>query len=151
MNDAGVHAILVEAFTNISELRCAVKAVKENSDLPFLCSLTYDKTPQGYRTIMGLGVKDAAKHLLKDGASVIGSNCGHGLLDMIEIMKEYRDVSNEVKILGKPNAGVPEYRNGNTLYTENEDFANAELVVPELGDPPTVNVTIETFLNICQA
>jgi len=33
-------------------------------------------------------------------------------------------------------------------YTEKEEFPNAELVVPELGDPPTINVTIDTVLNI---
>jgi HAD superfamily hydrolase (TIGR01509 family) len=31
-------------------------------------------------------------------------------------------------------------------YTENEDFSEAELVVPELGDQPNVNVTIETIM-----
>lgn len=35
-------------------------------------------------------------------------------------------------------------------YTEKENFTNAELVVPELGDPPTVNVTIKTVLNIAK-
>ncbi len=35
-------------------------------------------------------------------------------------------------------------------YTEKENFTNAELVVPELGDPPTVNVTIDTVLNLCR-
>ena len=33
-------------------------------------------------------------------------------------------------------------------YTEKEEFQGAELVVPELGEPPTVNVTIDTVLNI---
>jgi HAD superfamily hydrolase (TIGR01509 family) len=33
-------------------------------------------------------------------------------------------------------------------YTENEDFSEANLVAPELGDPPNVNVTINTILNI---
>ncbi|MBN1974091.1 MAG: HAD-IA family hydrolase, partial [Sedimentisphaerales bacterium] len=35
-------------------------------------------------------------------------------------------------------------------YTENEDFSEADMVVPELGDPPNVNVTINTILNICR-
>jgi HAD superfamily hydrolase (TIGR01509 family) len=35
-------------------------------------------------------------------------------------------------------------------YTENEDFSEADLVVPELGDPPNVNVTINTILNIAK-
>ena len=30
-------------------------------------------------------------------------------------------------------------------YTLNEDFARADVVVPELGDPPQVNVTLETL------
>ena len=33
-------------------------------------------------------------------------------------------------------------------YTEKENFPEAQLVVPELGDPPSINVTIDTVLNI---
>ena len=33
-------------------------------------------------------------------------------------------------------------------YTEKEDFSEAEVVVPELGDPPNVKITINTVLNI---
>jgi 5-methyltetrahydrofolate--homocysteine methyltransferase len=122
MNDAGIDAVMVETFTDINELGCAVKAVQENSDLPFICSLTFDETPQGYRTIMGVGVKEAAARLLESGAAVVGSNCGHGLLNMVEILAEYRAVSDDLKILGKPNAGIPEYRDGGTFYTEDEGF-----------------------------
>lgn len=122
MNDAGVDAVMVETFTDINELGCAVKAVKDNSDLPCICSLTFDKTPKGYRTIMGLSVREAAEHLLEGGASVVGSNCGHGLLNMIEILAEYRQVFSDLRLLGKPNAGIPEYRDGGIFYTEDEGF-----------------------------
>ncbi len=33
-------------------------------------------------------------------------------------------------------------------YTEDEDFAEADLVVSELGDPPNVQVTFETIKNM---
>jgi HAD superfamily hydrolase (TIGR01509 family) len=33
-------------------------------------------------------------------------------------------------------------------YTENEDFAEADLVVPDLGDPPEVRVTLEDLRRI---
>jgi HAD superfamily hydrolase (TIGR01509 family) len=33
-------------------------------------------------------------------------------------------------------------------YTENEDFAQADLVVAELGDPPNVKVTVQTLRDI---
>ena len=35
-------------------------------------------------------------------------------------------------------------------YTEDEDFKEAELVVSELGDPPNVQVSLETIKNIIQ-
>ena len=33
-------------------------------------------------------------------------------------------------------------------YTENEDFASADLIVPELGDPPNVNVTLQMLKDL---
>jgi beta-phosphoglucomutase-like phosphatase (HAD superfamily) len=33
-------------------------------------------------------------------------------------------------------------------HTQNEDFAKADLVVPELSDPPQVNVTLETIRHL---
>ena len=35
-------------------------------------------------------------------------------------------------------------------YTKDEDFSAADLVVPELGDPPNVRVTLETIRNIVE-
>jgi beta-phosphoglucomutase-like phosphatase (HAD superfamily) len=35
-------------------------------------------------------------------------------------------------------------------YTKNEDFTEADLVVSELGDPPNVQVTLETVGNIVE-
>ena len=33
-------------------------------------------------------------------------------------------------------------------YTEHEDFSQADLVVSELGDPPDIQVTLETLKKI---
>jgi len=35
-------------------------------------------------------------------------------------------------------------------YTEDEDFSEADIIVPELGDPPNVQVKLETIVNIIQ-
>ena len=35
-------------------------------------------------------------------------------------------------------------------YTEDEDFKEAELVVSELGDPPNVQVTLQTIKDIVE-
>jgi beta-phosphoglucomutase-like phosphatase (HAD superfamily) len=36
-------------------------------------------------------------------------------------------------------------------YTEGEDFTEADMVVPELGDPPAVNVTLERMNELSAA
>jgi hypothetical protein len=35
-------------------------------------------------------------------------------------------------------------------YTEDEDFAEADLVVPELGDPPNVQVDLATIRRVVE-
>jgi len=35
-------------------------------------------------------------------------------------------------------------------YTEDEDFSQADLVVPEIGDPPNVNLTLQTLREIAK-
>ncbi|MHC4110964.1 MAG: HAD family hydrolase [Planctomycetota bacterium] len=35
-------------------------------------------------------------------------------------------------------------------YTKDEDFTQADLVVPELGEPPNINVTVETLRDIVE-
>jgi 5-methyltetrahydrofolate--homocysteine methyltransferase len=122
MSETGVDAVFIETFTDLNEIRCAIRAVKEIADLPFICSLTYDKTPKGFHTMMGLGIEEAASVLLREGAMIVGSNCGHGLLDMIEILKVYRGISDDTKLIGKPNAGIPRYQNGAVVYTEDVRF-----------------------------
>lgn len=124
VRDAGVDAILLETFTDLKEIQCAIDVILEVTDLPFLCSLTYDKSPRGYHTMMGVSIARAAEALSLAGAVAVGSNCGNGMANMIEIATEYRACSPELKILAKPNAGLPELRDGATVYTESpEDFA----------------------------
>ena len=124
INDAKADAIILETFTDISEIIAASKAVKENSDLPFIASMTFDKNPSTgkYNTIMGTSVAQAYDTIMSIGAIACGSNCGNGLLNMVEIMKEYRIMSKDTPLWTKPNAGLPEYRDGKTVYTEDENF-----------------------------
>lgn len=124
MVDARADMIVLETFTDINELAAAAKAVRENSALPFLGSMTFDKNPLTgkYNTIMGVSVSQAHNDILSLGAIGVGSNCGNGLLNMVEIMKEYREADKNVPLWAKPNAGIPEYKDGKTVYNEDAQF-----------------------------
>jgi 5-methyltetrahydrofolate--homocysteine methyltransferase len=46
--------IWVETMTDIDEARAAVDAAKRSTDLPVALTFTYDSTPSGPRTMMGV-------------------------------------------------------------------------------------------------
>ncbi len=120
--DGGVDCFVLETFADINEIECAITAVKENSKLPFIASMTFNKTKNGYKTFMGVSVEEGIKKLDNLGAFAVGSNCGNGIELMIEIGREFRKVSDDIKILLKANAGEPKYSEGKYIYSEDAEF-----------------------------
>ena len=131
MADAGVDGFMLETFADLQELICAANAVRENSTLPFFASMTFSQTPDGFKTIMGVGVREFIDAMIVANALVIGSNCGNGILKMVELAREFRSVSRDVNLLLKANAGEPHLIEGEICYSESpEIFASnmAELL-----------------------
>jgi 5-methyltetrahydrofolate--homocysteine methyltransferase len=125
MAEAGVDGFMLETFLDIRELLCAVNAVKKTASVPFIASLTYSPTPDGYYTIMGNGIPEAITTLTEAGAFAIGSNCGNGITNMIQVGTQLRNAKPNGIILLKPNAGEPVMKDGVTCYTETAaDFEN---------------------------
>lgn len=119
---AGVDAVTVETMTDLTEATLAVKAAKAISpSTPVMATMTFDSTPRGFFTIMGVSIEKAAQGLEEAGADVVGSNCGNGIEKMVEIARELRKVSN-LPILIQANAGLPELRDGEAVYPESPEF-----------------------------
>jgi methionine synthase I (cobalamin-dependent) len=55
------------------------------------------------------------------GADVIGSNCGRGFDEMIEIIEEMRPLTTK-PIIAQSNAGIPESVNGVSVYEETPEW-----------------------------
>ncbi len=119
---AGTDLICVETMIDLREAILAVRAVKAVSpETPVMATMTFDATPRGYYTIMGTNVEQAALGLEEAGADVVGSNCGFGIQEMIEIAREFTQQS-RVPILVQSNAGLPEHRGGEVVYPESPRF-----------------------------
>jgi len=97
--------------------------------LPVVATMTFDPTPRGYFTIMGVSVEQAVNGLAEAGADVVGSNCGNGIEKMVEIARELRRHS-RLPIAIQANAGLPESRAGQVVYPESPEFMAGRL--PEL-------------------
>lgn len=119
---AGVDLICVETMIDLTEASLAVRAAREvSSSIPIMATMTFDRTPGGFYTIMGVTVEDAAIGLVAAGADMVGSNCGNGIEAMIEVAREFRERS-ELPIVIQSNAGLPEMREGELVYPETPEF-----------------------------
>jgi len=87
--------------------------------------MSFDPTPRGPFTMMGVSVERAALGLAGAGADVIGANCGSGAEAMVEVARAFR-AHTRLPIAVRPNAGLPERRGNRLVYLETpEMFAAA--------------------------
>lgn len=116
--EAGVDMITIETMIDLQEALLAVRAARAlNEMIPVVATMTFDKGPRGFHTIMGTSVESACKSLEDGGASIIGSNCGNGSELMVELAQIFRE-NTDLPLIIQPNAGVPEIRGGATIYPE---------------------------------
>jgi len=128
----GADAIVVETMSDIEEARQAIRAAKNHTDLEVICTMTFEKTKSGeFKTMMGFSPRDMVREILDEGVQILGANCGNGIRDMIDIVREIREADPEIHILIHANAGIPFYRDGQTVFPETPDEM-ASLVVPIL-------------------
>ena len=119
LKEGGADAVSVETMYVIEEAALAVEAAKEAG---FFCiaSVTFDSTPTGFKTMMGASIGEAVAALERAGADVIGSNCGNGIVEMVEIARQMRPLTKKPLII-KSNAGIPELIDGVAVYGETPD------------------------------
>lgn len=127
----GVDALVIETMTDIEEAIVAINAAKKVANIEVICTMTFEKNVDGkYRTIMGVTPSEMTVKAIEAGADIIGANCGNGIADMIEIVKEIREVNKEIPVLIHANAGVPIYSDGKTIFPETPSFMASK--IPEL-------------------
>ena len=121
MLKAGVHAICIETMTAIDEAVCAIEAARAlDPQIDILATFTFDSTPAGYKTMMGVDPQQVAEALPSAGANIIGANCGNGIVQMIEITNELRKHT-DLPILIHANAGLPELVDGKTVFRQSPE------------------------------
>jgi len=128
--EAGVDLLVVETMMSLQECRAAVIAAKETTNLPVMVSLSF--TEEG-RTLFGTDPGTAALVLTTLGVDAVGVNCSTGpdkMQGVVREMKRYTDLP----IIAKPNAGLPQMENGETVYDmEAEEFAKEMMILSEGG------------------
>lgn len=116
--EGGCDAIVLETFTDLVELRLALKAARSACSLPVIAQMSFHEKA---RTPLGVTAEQAVAALEADGADVIGVNCSvgpHWALGAVEIMGQLT----KVKLSAFPNAGMPQYIDGRYMYLTTPDY-----------------------------
>ncbi len=111
--EAGVDALVCETFTDLQEALLAIGAVREKTKLPVMASMAFD---QSGRTMMGVTPEDAVAQLSEAGACVVGANCSVGPESLEQTIRAMKAARPHVRLLAKPNAGLPEVVDGQAVY-----------------------------------
>jgi len=101
--EAGADLVVMETLSALYEAKAAVLAVKENSDLPIICTMTFEANR---RTFTGLGIPAMALTLEGLGVDALGINCSLGPKEMAPIVEELSQWTS-LPLVVKPNAGMP--------------------------------------------
>lgn len=126
----GVDLILIETMSDIYEAKAAILAAKENSNLPIICTMTFQEDG---RTLTGTDPLSMVNVIQGLGVNALGVNCSLGPKEIIPIVKEIVKYS-KVPIIVQPNAGLPKLIKGDTIFDVGPDeFVSYAKILVQMG------------------
>ena len=125
---AGADLIVIETMTDLYEVKAAVLAAKENTQLPIFVTMTFE---QNGRTFTGCSVEAMAATLEGLGVDAMGVNCSLGPRELRPIV-ERLCAATRLPIIVKANAGLPDPATGEYSISSSEFAALMEEYV-DLG------------------
>jgi len=112
LEEGGVDCVSIETFSDLQEIRAAVIAVKSETKLPVIASLTYE---EGEKTVYGTTPEVAVTVLEPLGIDLIAANCSTGPEGILKVAKRYLAVT-RLPVMLMPNAGMPELIGNRAVY-----------------------------------
>ncbi|MBQ8150172.1 MAG: homocysteine S-methyltransferase family protein [Clostridia bacterium] len=125
---AGADLAVIETMTDLYEAKAALLAVKENTSLPVLVTMSFEATG---RTFTGCTMASMARTLEGLGADAIGINCSLGPVQAAPFIRELAQHTS-LPIIAKPNAGLPDPVTGSYDLTPAQ-YAQAMLACADAG------------------
>lgn len=112
IHSCGADLVLVETMSDLNEVRAAVLAIKENSDLPVVVSMTFQEDG---RTLTGVTPESFVYAVEALGVEGLGVNCSLGPNLLLPIVEDICKLSS-TPVIVQANAGLPEIVDGRTTF-----------------------------------
>lgn len=116
--EGGVDGFVLETFSDLHEITCALQAVRALSDLPIVAQMTVG---QDGRTSYGTEARQLAVALAELGPEVVGLNCSVGPAVMLDAIEEMAEVT-PLPLSAQPNAGLPRTVGDRKIYMASPEY-----------------------------
>jgi methionine synthase / methylenetetrahydrofolate reductase (NADH) len=134
---SGADLLILETFSDLSEICEAVTAARQTCNLPIVASMTFTRDD---RTLFGEEAARVAQRLAEAGVEVIGINCSAGPAQVLRLLGQmrkavpFREDDSPTRFSVMPNAGWPEQVGGRMMYpAQPEYFGEYALAFCEAG------------------
>ncbi len=120
LKDGGADVAWIETMSASEEIDAAIEAANE-VDFPYSVTVSFDTAG---RSMMGLSPADFAKTMTGKTPSptAIGSNCGVGASDLLFALLELTDNAQNIPVIAKANAGIPQVKGDAVQYSGTPDL-----------------------------
>jgi homocysteine S-methyltransferase len=103
--DGGVDGFVAETFSDLREIRLAVRAIRSvSADLPIVAQVAFTEECV---TFVGDRPAEVARELAALPVQAIGANCSVGSSVLYDVLVLLRDAAPGVPVCVQPNAGLP--------------------------------------------
>ena len=127
LSDGGADFLLIETQYDLREALCALRASRQNVNVPVFVTLTFEKFPRGFFTIMGNSVSQCIQELEGENIPVIGANCTIDSADMADLIALFRQET-ALPLIAQANAGKATLNaEGDVAYSQDIDHYVANI------------------------
>ena len=127
---AGADLITIETMSDTYEIKAALLAAKENSDLPVFVTAAFQEDG---RLLTGCDMDAFVEMTTALGADAIGMNCSFGPVQTLPLMEKMTSLAT-IPVIVSPNAGLPSIKDGKTTYDiDAEAFSDYMIQFAEMG------------------
>lgn len=127
---AGADLVILETMSDLLEVKAAMLAIKENTELPIFVTMTYQADG---RTFVGCDPVTATLTLQALGATAVGLNCSLGPAELLPLVEKVTRFA-KVPVIVQANAGLPEMEKGQTVYRLSAlEYAESVAAMLDLG------------------
>jgi homocysteine S-methyltransferase len=117
--EGGVDAFVVETFSDLTEMRLAVEAIRAITDLPIVTQVAFT---QDRVTFLGQTPAEVVRTLRGLPVQAIGANCSVGSSTLFDVLEQMLPEAGGLPVGIQPNAGLPSRIGERLIYVSSPAY-----------------------------